>query len=155
MCPRCLQHNEICLHVLQCPAETSRTHWEVAINELEETLIDIRTNPNIIRAWKSRLLGWQDHHQFPFCQFTLRMTVYSALQEQDAINWSNFLMGRLSENGKMLKMNGLWWHLQMETLVTTVVLTCSVSYMGGQLESMATQKRYYPQWTTSLEAVWD
>ena len=58
MCPRCLQHNEICLHVLQCPAETSRTHWELAINELEETLIDIRTNPHIITAWKSRLLGW-------------------------------------------------------------------------------------------------
>ena len=88
------------LHALQCHTETSRTHCEVAIHELEETLIDIRTNPHIIRALKSRLLGWQDHHQFTFCQFTLGMTVYSALQEQDAINWSNFLMGRLSKNWK-------------------------------------------------------
>ena len=100
MCPRCLQQNETCLHVLQCPADTSRTQWEVAINELEDTLIDLRTNPNIIRAWKSRLLGWQDHHKFPFRQFTLGRTVYSALHEQDAINWSNFLMGRLSKKWK-------------------------------------------------------
>ena len=88
------------LHALQCHTETSRTHCEVAIHELEETLIDIRTNPHIIRALKSRLLGWQDHHQFTFCQFTLGMTVYSALQEQDAINWSNFLMGQLSKKWK-------------------------------------------------------
>ena len=106
MCPRCLQNNETCLHILQCPVETPRTHWELVINKLEETLIDIRTNPHINRAWKSRLLGWKDRHQFPFRQFTLEMMVYSALQEQDANNWSNFLMGRLSKNGKILKMNG-------------------------------------------------
>ena len=41
LCPRCLQNNETCLHVLQCPAEISRTHWELVINELEETIIDI------------------------------------------------------------------------------------------------------------------
>ena len=51
-------------------------------------------------AWKSRLLGWQDHHQFPFRLFTLRMTVYSALQEKDDINWSNFLMGQMSKKWK-------------------------------------------------------
>ena len=35
LCPRYLQNNETCLHVLQCPVETSRTQWESAINELQ------------------------------------------------------------------------------------------------------------------------
>ena len=67
------------LHVLQCPIETSRTQWESAINELEEILIELRTNPQIIMAWKLRLLSWQDQQQFPFRLFTLGMKVYSAL----------------------------------------------------------------------------
>ena len=41
LCPRYLQNNETCLHVLQCPVETSRTQWESAINELEEILIEL------------------------------------------------------------------------------------------------------------------
>ena len=45
-------------------------------------------------------IGCQDQQQFPFCLFTLGMTVYSALQEQDLINWSNFLMGRMSKKWK-------------------------------------------------------
>ena len=127
MCPRCLQNNESCLYVLQCPTETSRTHWEVAINELEETLIDLQTNPNIIRAWKSRLLGWQDHHKFPFRQFSLRVTVYSALHNQDAINWSNFLMGRLIKKWKVAQdewivMTSTKWHRSSQRWFTQAVL---------------------------------
>ena len=59
LCPRCLQNNETCLHDIPCPAETSRTQWELAINKLEKKLTDLRTNPQIIMAWKSRLLDWK------------------------------------------------------------------------------------------------
>ena len=45
VCPRYLQINETCLlHVLQYPADTSRKHWELVIDELKETLIELRTN---------------------------------------------------------------------------------------------------------------
>ena len=39
LCPRCLQQNETCLYILQYPEDTSRIHWELAIDELEESLI--------------------------------------------------------------------------------------------------------------------
>ena len=46
--PRCLHNNETFVYVLRYPAETSRTQWELSINELIETLIELRTNPKII-----------------------------------------------------------------------------------------------------------
>ena len=48
LCPRCLQENETCIHVLQCLAKVPRTNWEKIIEDLEDTLVNIRTHPNII-----------------------------------------------------------------------------------------------------------
>ena len=96
LCPWCLKDNETCLHVLQCPADSARTQWEKAIEELEDTLVTQRTNPAIITVWKPRFLGWQDHKRFPFSQFSLGETTHRAIKEQDSINWRNFLMVRLS-----------------------------------------------------------
>ena len=84
--------------------------WEKTIEELEDTLITLRTNPAIITVWKSRLLGWQDNKHFPFSQFSLEETTHRAINEQDSINWRNFLMGRLS-----LK----WIDAQQEWIVMT------------------------------------
>ena len=43
------------------------------------------------------ILGWQDQQQPPFRLFALGMKIYSALQEKDLINWTNFLMERMSK----------------------------------------------------------
>ena len=96
--------------MLQCPADSARTQWEKAIEELEDTLVTLRMNPAIITVWKSRLLGWQDNKRFPFSQFSLEETTHRAINEQDSINWRNFLMGRLS-----LK----WIDAQQEWIVMT------------------------------------
>lgn len=48
LCPRCLQPNKICLHVFHYPANSVRIQWEKVIEELEEALVTMRTNPNII-----------------------------------------------------------------------------------------------------------
>ena len=84
--------------------------WEKTIEELEDTLITLRTNPAIITVWKSRLLGWQDNKRFPFSQFSLGETTHREINEQDSINWINFLMGRLSSK---------WIDAQQEWIVMT------------------------------------
>ena len=120
-------NNETWLHVLQCPAETSRPQWELALNELEEILIELRTNPQIIIAWKLRLFGWYDQQQFLFRPFTLDMKVYSALQEQDLINWTNFLMGRMSKKwedaqDKWIVMTSTKWKRSSQRWFTQALL---------------------------------
>ena len=110
MCPRCFSTNETSMHVLQCPEQSSRTQWETSISKLEETLVELRTHPSIITVWKSRLLSWGDSRIFPFTAFSLGVKVYRATNEQDAINWKHFLMGRLSD---------FWEDAQQEWIVRT------------------------------------
>lgn len=81
-----------------------------AIEALEDTLVTLRTNPSIITVWKSRLLGWQDQIRFPFSQYSIVEKTYQAVKEQDSINWSNFLMDRLSSK---------WLEAQNEWIVMT------------------------------------
>ena len=84
------------MYVLQCPEDSVRRQCEKAIEEQADTLVTMRTNLSIIKVWKSRSLEWQDQTQFPFSQFNLGETTYHAVIKQDSINWSNFLMERLS-----------------------------------------------------------
>ena len=56
LCLRCLQENETCIYVLQYPTEAARVDWEQIIEDLEDTLVNLRTHPNIITVWKYRLL---------------------------------------------------------------------------------------------------
>ena len=60
-------------------------------------------------AWKSRLLGWQDNHKFPFNLYKLESKTRITLQEQDLINWINFI-------GRMRKR---WEKTQDEWIVMT------------------------------------
>lgn len=83
LCSRYLQPNEICLYVFQCSVDLARTQLEKAIEELEETLVTMRTSSTIIKVWKPRLLGWHDQTQFPFSLFSLGEKTYDAVKEQD------------------------------------------------------------------------
>ena len=76
LCLRCLQENDIYIHVLQYPAEAARTDWEKIIEDLEDTLVNLRTHPNIITVCKSRLLSWNNLEPFLFHPFCLREKVY-------------------------------------------------------------------------------
>ena len=98
------------MHALQCPADSVRTQWEKAIEELEDRLVTMRTNTSIIKVWNSRLLGWQDQTQFPFSPFSLEKTTYHTVIEQNSINWSYFLIGRLSSK---------WIDVQYKQIVMT------------------------------------
>lgn len=82
--------------MIQCPAQSERTQQELAIEELEKNLVTLRTNPSIIKVWKLRLLCWQDTSQFPFSLFSLGKRTYQTTKEQPFVDWTNFLMGRLS-----------------------------------------------------------
>ena len=48
LCSRFLQDNETCMYVLYCPVDSARTQWEKAVEELEDTLVTLRTNPSTI-----------------------------------------------------------------------------------------------------------
>ena len=74
------------------------------------------------------------------------MTVYSDLQEQDLINLPNFFMGRMSKKmercSKRMVSNDIY---TMEALITAVVHTRIIGYMGSKLEAIVTQELHSPR----------
>ena len=78
--------HETCIHVLQCPTQSARTQWELAIVELEGKVVTLRKRSSTIKVWKSRLSGWQGTSYFPFSLFGLGERIYIATKEQDSIN---------------------------------------------------------------------
>ena len=125
------------MHVLKFPADLARTQWKKAIEELEDTLVIMRTNPSMFKVWKSRLTGLQDQTQFPLSQFSLGETTYHAVIEQDSINWSNFLMGRLRSK---------WIDTQYEWIVmTSTKCKCSSTQLVHK-EIIVVWKVGWKQW---------
>ena len=95
-CPRCQTPIEDTEHVLLCPHPEATATWDLELGKLHNWLIDHHTDPRIGTLIMDGLRAWRKNipHRHGYFSPDLR----TALSNQRAIGWDNFLMGRMSKN---------------------------------------------------------
>jgi hypothetical protein len=89
-CPRCDAPDETNIHVLCCPDPRACDQWEVSIEELQDTLIEFQTDPQVARAILQGVQSIRSGHPGTFLG---RVDAARAYVSQTGIGWFPFLTG--------------------------------------------------------------
>ena len=96
-CPRCGCLHENTLHVLRCSSRSSRKQWKKEIRSLKKWMIEIGTDPEIVRALVEVLQNYNRNHDYDTYLSSLPpQHVRRCLESQIRIGWTGFLEGMLS-----------------------------------------------------------
>jgi hypothetical protein len=92
-CPRCLQPNETCDHVLQCQDPRASTTCQEAFITLISRFEEINTEPQIQQALVMFLRWWIGENDTNVTDF--RDVIKRALEQQFRLGWDQFVRGRI------------------------------------------------------------
>ena len=95
-CPRCDHEDEDTQHVLQCPDRRAQAQWDTEIRQLTDWMQEHKTQPDLIHSIKNALNNWRNNNTNQPALFRLTETTKLAIEEQYAIGWYQFLLGRIS-----------------------------------------------------------
>jgi hypothetical protein len=92
-CPRCLQPNETCDHVIQCQDPRAVTTREAALLTLSSRLEEIHTEPQIQHVIEMFIRWWTDKSDTNTTDVSV--PIQRALDQQFRIGWDQFMRGRI------------------------------------------------------------
>ena len=92
-CPRCDQENKDSWHILTCQDPTAKKCWRDLVSQLRVDLSHIDTDPYIVDAVCSHLLGFYAGKRI---FVDVSRPVRDAISAQNAIGWNLMLVGRVS-----------------------------------------------------------
>ncbi|MGL4350944.1 MAG: hypothetical protein ACRCT2_10340, partial [Plesiomonas shigelloides] len=92
-CPCCGSENETTSHLLQCPDQRMRDTFTTGIQELENTLTRLTTEPTL-QQWLLHFL----RQLAPPLERSDDPLARLAIEAQTDINWQNTLLGRLASH---------------------------------------------------------
>ena len=93
-CPRCDTPNEDRVHVIKCKHPTTVSLWKKSLENLQEEMEILKTDPEIIKVIITRLNEWWwDRREM---LLFVKPEIEDALRSQKKIGWEQMLYGRLS-----------------------------------------------------------